>query len=710
MIKNINKTHTRRFSFESVKMTQQNKSKISTDIMQKLTLPSRIAGVSGFRNLLQNPPLKFNKLHYKLKNKVERPTTKTSSDLTFFNYSELAFLQQSLKKSYPFLAKKNHRKHFSWKEKYFIWKNSKNLSSIKRAMFLRQIHPSRLNFNRPLYKQLTKRFKKPQNKIRRIKQNKIQILQRLRTRRYYYKLQPYSNQRRNWRRRVIQKKYKKPHFTLFSWYERHIGYNSKKQHVVQNSEFRKQLFNLKKSNDFSLVKKPVFDLKMKNSQRLVSFVKWINAHQIFYKNISKWTGILKLFPLYLLILLKKWKISQNFKNKALYSKRLTWKILSHIQHNTLVQLRCTTDAKLYSRKLFSLNKLFKNIRPVKSEKGVVDYKLQSDLAKQLRKTLTIGLTSQRSLSSHMLSNILNFKRIYRQQYKASLIEQTQYILENKYRDFTRKSPEKFLRGPRIQRLKYPWLPQMISKKRAYSLQYFNFYRSLRTPWARKRNKIYRTFMSITKHKHEKVKLKLGMRGGNRSIHFKLNLLKVILPFYGKLNQRQFKRIWHSYKYIKSHYQGRAEQFNSKLNTTLCLLIQQLGWSPNTYWAQNSIKNGWISVSKTNDSTKWKNSPSQELFPLLKNLNTTEKQNCQMNSIKNPFYHVKLNEVIQIHPHIKIFTKQFFLRRLNWNRRHLPNFIETDSSGANAIIINTALYYQANLKDRNKRNFLRYILN
>lgn len=49
-------------------------------------------------------------------------------------------------------------------------------------------------------------------------------------------------------------------------------------------------------------------------------------------------------------------------------------------------------------------------------------------------------------------------------------------------------------------------------------------------------------MSTTKHKHEKVKLKLGMRGGNRSIHFKLNLLKVILPFYGKLNQRQLKKI------------------------------------------------------------------------------------------------------------------------------------------------------------------------
>lgn len=702
MTEKINKPQKRNLPEKLIEIAHENKSKISTDI-KPLMVQQPTARVG--QNRQQNPPLKFNKSHYNLKNKVERPTTKTSSDLTFFNYQELAFLQQSRKKSYPFLAKKNRRKHFSWKEKYFVWKNSKILSSVKRYMALRKIRPVRLNFYRPLYKQLTKRLKKTQNKIRRIKQKKTQIQQRLRTRVYYYKLQRYANQRRNWRRHVIQKKYKKPHFALFSWYDRHVRYNLKKQYVVQKQDFRKQLFNLKKSYDFSLVEKPNFDLKKKNRQPLVNFIKWINANQIFCKNISKWTGILKLFPLYFLILLKKWKISHNFKTK-----RLNFKVLSHIQRNNLVQLRSTTDAKLYSRKLFSLNKLFKNIRPVKLERGVVHYKLQSDLTKQLHKTLTIGLTSQHRCSSHILSNIFNFKRIYRQQYKASLIEQTQYILENKYRDFARKSPEKFLKGPRVQRRKYPWLPQMISKKRAYSLQYFNFYRSLRTPWARKRNKVYRTFMSATKHKHEKVKLKLGMRGGNRSIHFKLNLLKVILPFYGKLNQRQLKKIWHSYKYIKSHYQGRAEQFNSKINTTLCLLIQQLGWAPNTYWAQNSIKNGWISVSKTNDSTKWKNSSSQQLFPLLNNLNATIKQNYQMNSIRNPFYHVKLNEVIQIHPHIKIFTKQFFLRRLNWNRRQLPNFIETDSSGVNAIIINSALYYQANLKDRNKRNFLRYILN
>lgn len=565
---------------------------------------------------------------------------------------KVIYIKKGNKKKFAAKSKrKNKRKRWNWKRspKYI-------LSNLFRKYFLWK------KFKRPnlIKRYIAKQKKWPKKfwffrpKYKKIKKSEIltaqttsKLLRRLRNLSFFYKFKNYFTNKPHWRRKASKQiKYKTQKYLVLSWCKHRIKYN------------------------------------------------------------------LKLLPSYFLILLQRWKLSTKYKR----SKKFVRKTIQNGAYLKEIRQRLRRNNYLFfgyirkkTYKLFLLRKIFLYSQRIKS--GLTKYNWSINYFENLGKILiTPRTTRHRLYTQQVLPNVMTFKQIYKEQYNISQIEQIKYILENKYREGSEKSPNKFMNGPRIQRLKYPWLPQMISKKRGYCLQYFNFYRSLRTPWARKSNKIYRTFMSITKHRHERVKLKRGSHGGNRAIHFKLNLLKVILPFYGQLSSTQLKKIWHKYRYIKSHYQGRYEQFYNKLNTTLCLLIQQLGWAPNTYWAQNSIKNGWISLSKLNGTNKLKKYSNQQRFPLLNNLQTDVKQCQQMNSKKNPFHQLQHNEIVQIHPDMKIFCKEFFLRRLNWQRRRIPDFMEIDSNGVSAAVVNLALNASANTKDRNKKNFLRYIIN
>jgi hypothetical protein len=282
------------------------------------------------------------------------------------------------------------------------------------------------------------------------------------------------------------------------------------------------------------------------------------------------------------------------------------------------------------------------------------------------------------------------------------------ILMSDYRPFGIFPHRWKFKGPWQRRHKYPWLNALITPRSLYRLQYFNGDRHERRVWFRKRNKAYRTFISITKHKHERVKLKFGTNGGDRSVHYKLNLLKVIAPFYGKLNNKQFRNIWKHYKYIKTPCQGRAGKHMSQLNTSLYILVHHLNWAPNTWWAQQIIRNGWIYISSVRKETK--QTLTVEKFPLWPiklpiNLHTIPQQN-NIQTL-NPFINLRWNEIIQIHPYIKNYMNQFFWRK--WQRKRLPRYLEVNSNSTCALLVKSPIYPSVNRKERNKKTFLRFLM-
>ena len=589
-------------------------------------------------------------------------------------------------------------------QKYFVWRNLKAFFLLKRFKTQQKKPAWRFNNYYLKYKKM-----KINRKARHIKYLNARInirrVSRLRGHKYNYKFAKLLGQKSYWR--YHRSVFIKPNYTkqaLVSWESNWINHNFLRQHEILPSK----LYSLKKTNNTLLLTLPLFNQKNKNPASSFPNMKLkIHKHadfsgpKNFYKQMQSWIENLKLFPLDFLVLLKKWKLTAKSKiyRKTYFGikKSRKFAIDNYVRARRLSNTKKPLCKPYLQRKIFQYLKTF-------SEKPstIINHKLYCQ---------GMNLVNPRIFWRQILANSNNLKKIYQKQYNISFVEQKKYVLENKYRDFGKKPPIKLFKGPRTQQLKYPWLSQKISKKRTYSTQYFNSYRCLRSTWKRKSNKIYRTFLAITKHRHERVKLKLGTRGGNRSIHFKLNLLKVILPFFGKLNQKQFKKIWRKYIYIKSHYMGREEYFHNKLNTSLCMLIQQLGWAPNTYWAQCLVKSGWISISKLIDTNQTEKNSKYQLFPLFNS--QTQAGNHQKfystNTIRNPFYQLQLNEVVQIHPHIKKFCQQFFLRRLNWTRRRMPSFIEANSKGTNAVIVNSGLYYTSNTKDRNKKSFLRYIL-
>ena len=277
-----------------------------------------------------------------------------------------------------------------------------------------------------------------------------------------------------------------------------------------------------------------------------------------------------------------------------------------INFNKIIKTR---TLKILKNKIFNISAINQHLR--------LKFPIFLNNKKQFQHFKNNRLSDKNSKS--IVYNLLQFKRIHKQQYLLAQNSQLLYIKMNAYRDSSGRRFHWHFLGKKNIRKKFPWLQSFIVKRNLYPLQYFNMFRCFKAIWLRKRNKIYKAFISIMYHRHDRIKLRIGSHGGNRSFNCKLNLIKTILPFYGKLTIKQFNNIWRSNIYIKSHQNGgRMSNFAHKINMSLPVILQHLNWAPNILWAQNIIKNGWVYLNK--NESRNQNKFFFSLFPLSNGLN------------------------------------------------------------------------------------------
>lgn len=321
--------------------------------------------------------------------------------------------------------------------------------------------------------------------------------------------------------------------------------------------------------------------------------------------------------------------------------------------------------------------------------------------------------NKRNFGAAPLASTYSFRKfnvLYKTMYlHQKLHEKIKLKTHPLYKYFKQERQNTWMLGQWRQNNIFPWLQPFLVKRLNYSMQFSKMLRRSRGWYPTKRNKIYRTFNYLMNNRYQKIKLKVNTGGGNPTIQFKFNLLKVILPFYGKLNVKQFKQIWKQFNRIKSSQSGRTSKVATKLNTTIYTMIQQLNWVPNTWWAMNMIKNGWIYVSNSQKRRNLKTQIStNQLFPLYNSVKPNIKYKIVDDHNTNPFRQLNLNDIIQINPKFKLFSRKFFNRKHKWRSKSLPSNMEINSNLTTAVMVAPFQLNSLNHKSRVRKVYLRYL--
>jgi hypothetical protein len=306
-------------------------------------------------------------------------------------------------------------------------------------------------------------------------------------------------------------------------------------------------------------------------------------------------------------------------------------------------------------------------------------------------------------------------------------------------------------------IRKPWLSPLIfkrglinamleprTKENKDEIQQRKIYKRFKSPTQTKKFNLYQWYENLLSkkwliQKHRKKKI----------ARFYQIITKVVSPFYGHLKKKQFKRIWHKNKKIKSYWQTQSDNFFATFERRLDILVYRLNYAPTILWARRLIWEGAIFVSNFEEMTNWSQMYSHLKiynFPLRlrdpKNIYCYTYWNPSRNYSKNKFflepiikenYKVKLNEIIQYNPHAnnnlyKIKTSLFQkgiqkntlignskIDSYNWKRKAPTHFhlgiekqeiLQTNTS---LLIFNPQYNDLTNKQDRIQESFLNWII-
>lgn len=469
-----------------------------------------------------------------------------------------------------------------------------------------------------------------------------------------------------------------------------------------------------------------------NSTYISSTIKTLSKRNKFWKHFNKRRSTLKYWSEFFFrnsIWLKKIKspqvnvVSQNF---------LLNHLLFQYQTNILTRLNYTKLFNLFDMSFFTkiqkvkftitTNPIFNSLSFFNPTTPKTSYKLclpnqvfkpSITFLKYLFNTqLTKVFANNLSQNKSLLFHVLNFKSIHSYHYTFSSINQKENIDTYMYHDFSLTTPYHVYSEHKRRRLIYPWLQQLVVPRTLYPLQYFNMYRCFKLKSQTKRNKIYNIFkFRVNSIQQPQIHLRPGSGGGTKLFYLRVNLLKVILPMYGKLSYKQFKNIWKNFTYIKSCQSGRFENFLTKINTSLYFIIQSLNWAPNNLWARQIIKKGWI--YKTNCFNSQPNISYNQLFPLSKNIlpqgyNPKLDGSNRISPNQNIFEILKKNEIIQINPCAKQLVKIFFSRSTRWNKKVIPSYFDVNSTATAAILLKNSTLSTITSGSRMTKTYIRVL--
>lgn len=227
----------------------------------------------------------------------------------------------------------------------------------------------------------------------------------------------------------------------------------------------------------------------------------------------------------------------------------------------------------------------------------------------------------------------------------------------------------------------PWFEPLFFPRILHPVQYFNFWYSKKSIYIRKRSKIYRKFSKEAFNLYEPIKYRSYRRGGHRNFNWNRILSKVLMPFFGKTFS-QFQSSFNELRTKKSKQIGRTNAFIKNLNSQLYRLIYNFNSAPSIFWARKIVEIGWVYVShlKIQNNTKaiFNSISIDNLFPLLsinKNYAYSSNKLAKFTQLPIRAQSNKVNNgaTVSINPLIKLLIKEFFSRRLAWDRRVTPSY-------------------------------------
>lgn len=289
----------------------------------------------------------------------------------------------------------------------------------------------------------------------------------------------------------------------------------------------------------------------------------------------------------------------------------------------------------------------------------------------------------------------------------------------------------------------PWLDAVETKRALYSSflqlntkettrkQQFLWIPYLRKkkPLFQKRNQLYYWYNKLLFDSWTRNRIRSQKKGRIKQV-----LEKVILPFYGHLKPKQFKKIKRKAQIKKPELISRETTHLSYLETRLDVIVYRLNFAPNIFWARKLIKDGSIFVTnpKYNHFEKMYAPLKKNVYPLkLRDpLNLYKKTLWSNNAIphlkfflepvRNINYLTQPGEVILCAP----VANQYKTERILWKKpipSHLltftPSHTEFHKSKLKAYsktpinagtLIFHPTYNDLDITDRIQRTFIRWL--
>lgn len=202
----------------------------------------------------------------------------------------------------------------------------------------------------------------------------------------------------------------------------------------------------------------------------------------------------------------------------------------------------------------------------------------------------------------------NILRFFRKSFRSEVLTQlskkdTRFVADS----FKYKNMFKTLGEDWFFRKINPWFNSLVYKRDLYrgSVQSFNrftkkknitwkSYLRYKNPRREKRNKIYNRYLYLLpSQKNSTIQI-------NKKNYIKKTISKLLLPFYGNLTEKQFKKIVKKTRKVKSTLQSRQDRFLSKFERRLDVVVFRLNLAPNILWARRMIQSGNVFVTNRDD--------------------------------------------------------------------------------------------------------------
>jgi hypothetical protein len=294
---------------------------------------------------------------------------------------------------------------------------------------------------------------------------------------------------------------------------------------------------------------------------------------------------------------------------SLFSKTSALKIFGrkYIKKQTNINKKKTNQCKLkvaYEQKKLKKNtKRFVNFLYRVKRKDYIDF-LSSFYGSTLFKNVNEDVIGYKR-SIQAFDRLDFFRSTFRHDvYNQLLKKDDRYVSYN----FKYQSIFKIMGNDWVSRRINPWMDSLIFKRDLFSgsVQTFNKYTNFKyatwrhylrykNPRREKKNQLYSRYLFLLPSQKSSI-IQL-----NKKARIKKIISKIVLPFYGRLSEKQFRKIVKKNRFRNSSTQNKYDSLLTNLEKRLDVIVFRLNLAPNILWARRMIQTGNIFVTSRGDS-------------------------------------------------------------------------------------------------------------